>query len=440
MPSGHIKGDIRRRAKAAKAAHDRSAESLEGPLEEQLRRFFADQRTSTIARFTGKRGKQMLKRAGVRAVQPPSASGGGATGPGQVPPVPPATGAVAGAAAGSTLGSGVTAAALAAGTVSVAALATALGIAQPRVAQRLGYSSTGDLAAALAAGLVTMAVLKQTFPERTAEVADTELPAAEAVPAGVSGPSGPPPPAGPIDPSAIFDQGYWNDRLEGILRPYYDAAGAQAEANVRQHLELPPGFDDGGTHGAVRQFLEARGNQTSPRINQATYEEIVRQLQAGVEAGEGQQALAKRVDQVFETADRVRARRIAQTEVQAALNGSANAYAEALPAGTVGSKRWLAHWPPTGGEDPRTRDTHRLAAGQTVPLGAPFYVGGFPMQHPGDPAAPPELTVNCRCALMFLPPGADGGNLVFAAKNIHRKAAETTGTSLSPAAAQFLAT
>ena len=120
---------------------------------------------------------------------------------------------------------------------------------------------------------------------------------------------------------------------------------------------------------------------------------------------------------------------------RSALNGSANAYASALPSSMVASKRWLAHWPPTGGADPRTRDTHRGAAGQTVPVGSPFYVGGYPMQYPGDPAAPPDLTVNCRCALMFLPPGSTGDEMLAAAKTIHAAAAAAAGISLSPAAA-----
>jgi uncharacterized protein with gpF-like domain len=244
--------------------------------------------------------------------------------------------------------------------------------------------------------------------------------------------------AASIDPTAVFDKAYWTERLKGLLQPYLDAAATNAGANVRRHLELPASFDDASSLGAARALLEARGNMTSPRINDATYAAIVRQLQAGITAGEGLDALAKRIHDVFDEADSVRARRIAQTEVQAALNGSANAYANALPSGFVGSKRWLAHWPPTGGSDPRTRDAHRLAAGQTVPVDAPFYVAGYPMQYPGDPAAPPELIINCRCALMFLPPGADGGRLTFAAKHLHKALADANGVALSPAADAFV--
>lgn len=47
--------------------------------------------------------------------------------------------------------------------------------------------------------------------------------------------------------------------------------------------------------------------------------------------------------------------------------------------------------------DERVRHAHVAADGQTVPVGDPFQVGGYPMMHPGDRSAPASLTVNCRC-------------------------------------------
>ena len=425
--TGHINGDTDRRAIAAKASHDQAAASLEEPLAEALRRFFADQRTSTLARLTGKRGKQMLKKAGVRAAMPPAGQGG-STPAGPPPPVGAAAGTVAPASVAATLGGGVTAVALAVGTVTPAMLAGALGVAQASLPASLGYPDEDGLVTALATGLVTMALLKRAFPAQTAGVALGPIPTyAESAPLPAR-----------IDPSAVFDQPYWNDRLKSTLQPYYDAAATHAAANVRQHLELPPGFDDRSSLGAARALLAERGNQTSPEINGTTYEAIVKQLQDGVAAGEGLGALAERVNSVFDEADRVRARRIAVTEVQAALNGSAYSYAAALPPERVGSRVWMAHWPPSGGADPRTREAHRRAAGQTVAMGQPFYIDGVPMMYPGDPSAPPSLTVACRCGQMFLPPGSTGDSLLAAAKDIHRKKAANLGISLSGPARQFV--
>lgn len=88
---------------------------------------------------------------------------------------------------------------------------------------------------------------------------------------------------------------------------------------------------------------------------------------------------------------------IARTEVLSAAN-SASLYA-AKGAGIEGmTKVWLS------AHDKRTRDDHRNADGQEKGMDEPFIVGGHPMQHPGDPAAPPEQTIRCRCSLIMSTP------------------------------------
>lgn len=54
-------------------------------------------------------------------------------------------------------------------------------------------------------------------------------------------------------------------------------------------------------------------------------------------------------------------------------------------------------------QDDKVRRTHRHAQGQTVRSDEPFYVGGYPMWFPGDPSAPEDLTINCRCVLAAVP-------------------------------------
>ena len=49
--------------------------------------------------------------------------------------------------------------------------------------------------------------------------------------------------------------------------------------------------------------------------------------------------------------------------------------------------------------DDRVRDAHRRMDGLSVRLDQTFSVDGHPMKYPGDPIAPPDLTVNCRCVL-----------------------------------------
>lgn len=54
-------------------------------------------------------------------------------------------------------------------------------------------------------------------------------------------------------------------------------------------------------------------------------------------------------------------------------------------------RRWVTM------HDAKVRDAHRAVEGQTVAIGEPFIVGGYPLRYPGDRQAPPELCINCRC-------------------------------------------
>lgn len=62
-------------------------------------------------------------------------------------------------------------------------------------------------------------------------------------------------------------------------------------------------------------------------------------------------------------------------------------------------KVWVAHM------DDRTRPAHFIADGQRAPKDGKFVVGGVEMKYPGDPDAPPALTVACRCRVGAVRPG-----------------------------------
>ena len=109
-----------------------------------------------------------------------------------------------------------------------------------------------------------------------------------------------------------------------------------------------------------------------------------------------QEVRAEAVDHLRadESVWKTRAERIARTEATAAWNSGALA---ALAAEGRSHKMWLAT------TDARTRPEHVLADRQVVPMSSPFRVGGSALMMPGDPTAPPHLTVNCRCTVI----GAD---------------------------------
>lgn len=92
------------------------------------------------------------------------------------------------------------------------------------------------------------------------------------------------------------------------------------------------------------------------------------------------------------------AARIARTEAVTALNGGTYAGAAANQE-RDGVQRWTQWWSTT---DDRVRPSHWAAHMQVVKLGEKFKVGGHLLDHPGDPTAPAEEVVNCRCSTLTL--------------------------------------
>lgn len=100
---------------------------------------------------------------------------------------------------------------------------------------------------------------------------------------------------------------------------------------------------------------------------------------------------------------RWKARRIARTEAHGAVE--AGSYAAALQNESDSGESWHKRWLAT--DDARTRVTHRVADGQTVPLREKFRVGGFMLDRPGDPLViAPQETINCRCTALYYHPDA----------------------------------
>ncbi|MCU1494856.1 MAG: hypothetical protein JWO62_2620 [Acidimicrobiaceae bacterium] len=222
-------------------------------------------------------------------------------------------------------------------------------------------------------------------------------------------PNQPPPPTVPPVPAVplpnvaqIFDADHWRTKTAEAVQPVLDKAGELSVARVRGQLAnaLQEGTVESGSLAAVGMVLRSRANQMAADVTETTFTAIENELAEGLESGENINALASRVEAVFDQAGRSRAQTIARTEAHGALNSAANAYATHLPVGIVARKVWLAH------HDTRTRPTHRVAGASYsagIPLTEPYLVGDFPMQYPGDPAAPPDEVVNCRCGEAFLP-------------------------------------
>ena len=76
---------------------------------------------------------------------------------------------------------------------------------------------------------------------------------------------------------------------------------------------------------------------------------------------------------------------------------TANA-AERMATSDLARKRGGLRWMTV--HDNRVRPSHVEADGQVQDLGHPFRIGKALLAYPGDPAGPPEETINCRCILI----------------------------------------
>ena len=119
------------------------------------------------------------------------------------------------------------------------------------------------------------------------------------------------------------------------------------------------------------------------------------QITQGILQGESIPKIADRLATLVPERNRDQMILHARTAMTSAQNaGRQERYKEAEALGIKFKKVWLATL------DSRTRETHQDADGQAVEPKEAFRVGGYSLEYPGDPSAPPEETYNCRCTMI----------------------------------------
>lgn len=202
----------------------------------------------------------------------------------------------------------------------------------------------------------------------------------------------------------------WTQRVPRIVRRLLgvaETAASRAASDV--DAELPDGWDDlPGRHDRGDDLPASLGSYVTDTehllraVGDRLTEAAVTELAAGLDAGEDIEALRARLRGLFSRdgaqLGEMREERIARTESTRAWNAATLAAAEDVTGeGRPLVKQWQTR------RDTRVRDAHDDADGQLRLLDEAFTVGGVAMAYPGDPAAPPELTVNCRCVLRLAP-------------------------------------
>ncbi len=157
----------------------------------------------------------------------------------------------------------------------------------------------------------------------------------------------------------------------------------------------------------VAQYLAQAQNRLI-EVPEQVYTAVVGQIAEGAGMGESIPKIRDRIRTVFDTTStphwQNRAAVVARTETLGARNAGRQDAFQAF-ADEFDDEQFEHAWLST--LDSRTRPAHRAADGQRVPVGTPYIVGGYPMMRPGDPMAPADLTIQCRCTELLLRPGED---------------------------------
>lgn len=184
-------------------------------------------------------------------------------------------------------------------------------------------------------------------------------------------------------------------RLTTILAEHYEAVVPHFAALTRRQLKAPQRKSQ--FLGLMTEWV-SREALRKARLIAATDADAVRgEIEDGIAEGLGSAEIARNIRAASDMT-RKRADVIARTETHAAATfASVQTVRQADEELGV---RMLKQWLPTG--DDRTREDHAAMADHpAIPLDEKFTVAGVLMDRPGDPSAPPEQTINCRCALIY---------------------------------------
>jgi uncharacterized protein with gpF-like domain len=94
-----------------------------------------------------------------------------------------------------------------------------------------------------------------------------------------------------------------------------------------------------------------------------------------------------------------RAEVIARTEALRSVHqGTEEMYRQAIANGDLTAEALSREW--NTAKDERVRESHAPMNGQVQPFGQPFISGaGNSLNYPGDPEAPAEEVIQCRCVV-----------------------------------------
>jgi HK97 family phage portal protein len=205
--------------------------------------------------------------------------------------------------------------------------------------------------------------------------------------------------AGELSVDSIFDAETWNRQLQEDLSPVVAAiVGDAAEIAVETSSKNDSTADAEPLEDSAVKDYVAEQVERMQKANNSTREEILAAVLVALALNPDEDrggVLRTALGAVFAELLGRRRRAMAEHETQTAFNAGTYLAAQRASAGRSVQKRWLSR------RDGKVRTAHQRLHGTAVPLAESFTVGGAKLRFPGDPSAPPSLTMNCRCRLRF---------------------------------------
>lgn len=189
---------------------------------------------------------------------------------------------------------------------------------------------------------------------------------------------------------------HWAEEVDDSVMDFFITMADDASLEIIDNLdevfpELGGSIPQLPIATADSMMLEARNRLVN--VSDHIWDVARTELAAGINHGESIDQLRDRIVHATNIAA-PRATTIARTEAIGVMNASS--LHQVQFAGFRGIKEWVDT------PDNRTRPTHRIAAGQVVPLGDKFRVGGSYLSYPGDhQSGDAGEIVNCRCTMTY---------------------------------------
>lgn len=196
--------------------------------------------------------------------------------------------------------------------------------------------------------------------------------------------------AGTLAVESIYDISVWNKQIEDDVRPVLSGIVKDASQIASEQTGIPVDMED----DEVKELIDAQ-MQRVQKTNSTTKDEIASAILIALALSDDEDRvgmLKAALSAIFINILAKRKRSIAEHEAQSSHN--AGTYFGARQSGAK-TKTWVTR------KDTRVRGEHKLLENKTVDLSDDFAIGPETLRFPGDPLAPPHLTMNCRCRLRF---------------------------------------